>query len=84
MLAKSERDMPGQADLSLLVDEYLTMAAEADGHEGIMRSLHRWGDWTPEAVAVLVELANDYGSFMLRNAAALAIALDIEDGRLGY
>jgi len=32
----------------------------------------------------LVTLAQDYGAFMLRNALALAEALEIEDGALGY
>jgi hypothetical protein len=29
-------------------------------------------------------LARDYGSFMLRNALAISLALDIEDGELGF
>jgi hypothetical protein len=41
-------------------------------------------DWTERGAEAVVSLARNYGSFMLRNALALAIALDIEDGRLGY
>jgi hypothetical protein len=29
-------------------------------------------------------LCDDYGSFMLRNALAISLALDIEDGELGF
>ena len=32
----------------------------------------------------IVSLANDYGAFMLRNALALAVVLDKEDGDLGF
>jgi len=32
----------------------------------------------------VVGLARDYGTFMLRNALALAAALEIEDGALGH
>ena len=44
----------------------------------------READWTADAAQHLVQLAHDYGSFMLRNAAAISIALDIEDGELGF
>lgn len=40
-------------------------------------------DWTAEGASHLVELARQYGAFMLRNACALAVALEIEDGSLG-
>ena len=32
----------------------------------------------------LVSLANDYGAFMLRNALALAVVLEKEDGEIGF
>ena len=41
-------------------------------------------EWTPEAAADLLRPARDYGSFMLRNALAISLALDIEDGELGF
>ena len=41
-------------------------------------------DWSEAGAAAVVALAADYGSFMLRNALALALALDVEDGRLGF
>ena len=36
--------------------------------------------WTGAAAQHISNLARNYGSFALRNALALAIALDIEDG----
>jgi len=78
-------------DLSLLVAEYAAACADAQGDDqsdrGFARAadaLVRECDWTPPAAAALITLVRDYGSFALRNAAALAIALHIEDGQLGY
>ncbi len=42
------------------------------------------GEWSPRASEHLLDLASAYGSFMLRNALALSIALQIEDGELGF
>ena len=42
------------------------------------------GDWSPRAAEHLRDLATSYGSFMLRNALALSLALEIEDGELGF
>lgn len=52
--------------------------------ESVEAALIREADWTADAAQHLVQLAHDYGSFMLRNAAAISIALDIEDGELGF
>jgi len=41
-------------------------------------------EWTPEAASHLLLLVNAYGSFMLRNALAISLALDVEDGELGF
>jgi len=81
-------------DVGLLLEEYRTIAAEALGHadfggrhkqeKRLVRELVTTGEWTPEAATHLTRLAHEYGTFMLRNALALAIALDIEDGELGY
>ena len=49
----------------------------------LKKLLVRDGDWTPDGADHLLMLANDYGSFMLRNALALSIVLGIEDGELG-
>lgn len=41
-------------------------------------------DWTKKGAQAIVCLADEYGSFMLRSALALAIVLGKEDGRLGF
>jgi len=69
-----------------LVDEYQAL------FEGVPRNrrgplenvLVHEGEWTPEAATHLLRLAQAYGSFMLRNALAISLALDIEDGELGF
>ena len=52
--------------------------------DAIVRKLSSEHDWTERGASVLVSLALDYGAFMLKNAHALAIALDKEDGDLGF
>ena len=52
------------------------------GH--IEETLRKEGGWTEEGAGQIVCLARQYGVFMLRNALAVAIALDVEDGDLGY
>ena len=42
------------------------------------------GEWSPKASEHLLDLATAYGSFMLRNALALSLALQMEDGELGF
>ena len=39
--------------------------------------------WTEEGAGILVDLVQDYGSFILSHALALAIIEGQEDGRLG-
>ena len=50
----------------------------------LVQHLSRAHDWTEEGARAIVTLANKYGTFMLRDALALAIALDKEDGDLGF
>jgi len=52
--------------------------------ERLVRDLCRSHDWTDNGARAVVSLANNYGAFMLRNALALAIVLDKEDGELGF
>ena len=40
-------------------------------------------DWTPRGAATVLYLAREYGSFVLRNALGLAVALRVEDGEAG-
>ena len=55
---------------------------ELDIHEA-SETLTREAEWSEAGARHLVQLAREYGVFMLRNALALAIALGIEDGDLG-
>jgi len=69
-----------------LVDDYRSLFEDVndDSSESIEGVLTREAEWKPEAAAHLLELARAYGSFMLRNALAISLALDIEDGELGF
>ena len=82
---------PRDCDLSALVAEYAALRTSPDAGDGpeaiatdIECLLAGECDWTTRAAAALAHLAKDYGAFMLRNAAALAIAFDLEDGELGF
>jgi hypothetical protein len=52
--------------------------------EELIEKLSHSHDWTCRGASALVTLANDYGVFMLRNALALAIVIDKEDGELRF
>ena len=81
------------ADLQILLDEYrmLVNACEAGpetprvGFDGNRLADHMVTDaeWTEPAAQCLIQVAVHYGSFILRNATALALAIDIEDGEGG-
>jgi hypothetical protein len=75
-----------QADVSGFVDEYRALFDGLDCGEtkSLQRRLIGGADWTPQAAEHLVQLAKDYGSFMLRNALAISLVLKIEDGDLGF
>jgi transcriptional regulator with XRE-family HTH domain len=74
------------ADLTGLIGEYRALLGgfRRRRRESVEAVLIKEVDWTSGAAQHLVQLAHDYGSFMLRNAAAISIALDIEDGELGF
>ena len=78
--------MDNAEKLTALVEEYRTLFEEADSgsSDSLKRVLVREAEWTPEAAAHLLRLAKKHGSFMLRSALAISIALDIEDGELGF
>ncbi|MDD5328241.1 MAG: hypothetical protein PHY02_10605 [Phycisphaerae bacterium] len=40
------------------------------------------GDWTIQGAETLVAIVQDYGCFVLKNALALAVATNTEDGQL--
>lgn len=75
--------------LESTVSEYKAVIELRRGEEhldmnSLVRSLSIAHDWTDQGAQAIVSLANKYGVFMLRNALALAIALDKEDGDLGF
>lgn len=83
----------GNCALQKKVEEYERLLPDIDisaGSQGglywrmLQKRLQGHGDWTPEGAAHITRLARDYGAFMLRNALALATALGIEDGALGF
>jgi len=51
--------------------------------DDIRNKLQSEAGWTEEGAKHIANLARNYGSFILRNALALAITLNIEDGKLG-
>jgi hypothetical protein len=51
--------------------------------EKILGALVVRADWTAEGTRAVVMLARKYGVFVLRNALALANAIQIEDGEAG-
>jgi hypothetical protein len=73
-------------DVSHLVEEYRDLFEDlgSDGPDSLEEALIYEAEWTAEAAEHLLHLATEYGSFMLRNALAIALALDIEDGELGF
>ena len=52
--------------------------------EQLVLSLSKEHEWTNQGAQAIVYLAKEYGVFMLRNALALAIILEKEDGNLGF
>jgi len=85
--------MEMSANVQTLVEEYGVLLNKAvhssDDHLEIKQTdlrnvLIHDCEWSPEAAGHLLRLAKDYGSFMLRNALALSLVLEIEDGELGF
>lgn len=72
-----------------LLSEYETVVTEAGSPdsdqfwERVKGNLVTTSEWSSPAAEHLVTLTRNYGSFVLRNAYALAFVLDIEDGELG-
>ena len=67
-----------------LVEEYCVLVGNAKSLKSLEDILVCEGDWSHEAAMHLVKLAKLYGSFMLRNALAISLALKVEDGELGF
>ena len=69
-----------------LLHEYEQIVSGADpvvDDDEIISRLIRDGAWTEDGACEVLELARRYGTSILRNALALACALDIEDGSAG-
>ncbi len=74
--------------LEIVVDEYRGLVHQSrsdtsrgrNPDAGIIQDLVASADWSNDAARELVQLANQYGVFMLRNALALAMAMGKEDG----
>ena len=81
------------SNLELLCEEYKTLVEESSKRSkvsGLNDSLSELedmlvckADWTKPAANELINMVEHYGVFMLRNALALAIALDYPDGTCG-
>lgn len=72
--------------LDKLVAEYATVVAKSGNTENpfhLQSCLIQDSDWTTRGAAAIEFLARHYGSFVLSNALALAVALGIEDGDCG-
>lgn len=78
-----------ETNLRHLRSEYDALVKECTGQDGevewdaLRDRLACTAQWTPAGAEHLAKIVQDYGSFVLRNAAALAIAARIEDGELG-
>lgn len=77
-------------NLHVLCDEYTTVLDECGfsatssdeiNFDDIFEKLVATCEWTPDSALELLALAKTKGSFFLRNAAALAIAMGIEDAQ---
>lgn len=53
------------------------------GEDALIGALTRDSQWTARGAQTLVQLAQSYGAFVLRNALALAEAMKTEDGDSG-
>ncbi len=74
-------------DLQLLVGEYedsIPNGLATVDWNSIQLSLVQSHDWSEDAARELVNVARNYGSFFLRNATAIAIACNHQDGELNY
>lgn len=78
--------MKTSEQMESLVEEYRSLLRACDDKtpKSIQKKLANQAEWTPQAAEHLLSLAQNYGSFMLSNALALSLALNVEDGELGF
>lgn len=70
----------------VLIAEYDTLIARLGDNatdSQIIAALVRDADWTEQGAREVLQLARNYGTSILRNALALASAMQIEDGEAG-
>jgi hypothetical protein len=70
----------------VLLEEYRTLVAEAGDDmrdAALIGSLVHEAGWTDRGAREVLGLARRYGTSILRNALALAAAMEIEDGESG-
>jgi hypothetical protein len=79
----------GFIGIEVILSEYQTYVAEAaDKNQEVdwnklVNLLCVKGEWTREGAETLVAIVQNYGSFILKNAFALAVATNTEDSQLG-
>ncbi len=69
-----------------LYSEYASIVKQFGGQSessDLVKALVEQCDWTLRGAEIVVMLAQQHGMFVLRNALALAAALEIEDGESG-
>ena len=64
-------------------DSIINKVGDDASDEQIIAALMGDADWTRRGARVVLWLAQQYGTFILRNALALAEAMGIEDGESG-
>jgi hypothetical protein len=72
--------------IEALLEEYdgcVELAGQNASDNELIGSLVANHAWTQQGAQTIVFLAREYGTAILRNALALAAALDIEDGSSG-
>jgi hypothetical protein len=78
--------MVEETDVRALVDEYQSVFSNISSRRGdaeLCRVLEKECEWKKEGAEAVLYLARTYGSFVLRNALAVAVSLGIEDGKAG-
>lgn len=82
----SERFETSSTYPGTLRDEYATIVSGLElepSEDALIRALVKQADWTEEGAQAVINLAQQYGTSVLRNALALAEALRINDGSSG-
>lgn len=77
--------------LESTISEYRSLLSSIDGRrsqamntDDIRKQLVSTHDWTDKGAEAIIQLGHDYGTFMLRNALALAVVMKNEDGELEF